>query len=281
VIVLRPLGGALGAEVHGIVLRGDLDDALVRELRQLLLEHLVLSFPGQFLSPDEHRAFARRFGALESHTEIASVLEGTDREVVVVAPEHGVSSVWHFDYDADLVPSALGSLNAIECPERGGDTIFSNTYRVYEQLSEPMRELLEGLTAIHYNIGNTGRNREVAAHPLVGIHPETGRKVLIFSGHHVKRFAELSAAESEVLIEHLNALSTRPEVTTRLSWHPGTLCLWDNRCTQHYAVSDFDERRVLHRVTMRSELPRSASTPRWPSRPDALQWHPAAAGGYR
>jgi taurine dioxygenase len=263
-VKLTPLGGALGLEVGGICLRDELSAAHIGELRRLLLEHLVLVFPGQFLTPGQHRAFARRFGELERHTEMPAVVEGTDREVVVVAPEYGVSAVWHFDYDADFFPSGLGSLNLVQAPARGGDTLFADLYRAYESLSEPMRALLDGLTAVHRNLGNRGRNRDEAEHALVGVHPETGRKVLVFSGHHVQRLAQLSPAESDALVAYLAAHSIRPEFTCRVRWSPGALCLWDNRATQHYAVADFEPPRLLHRVTMRAPLPRPlhAAAPR-------------------
>ena len=259
---IEPLGASLGAEVRGIDLRRAGDPATIAELRRLVLERLVLFFPEQGLSPDEQRAFMRRFGEVEAHPERPQVLPGSDEEVVVISPANGVSAVWHCDYDPDFVPCGLCTLNMVECPaDGGGDTIFVSAYRIYAELSEPMRALADGLTAVHRNLGNRGRRRDEAEFPLVGIHPETGRKGLLFSSHHVQDFVELAPAESALLLSHLRALTVRPGFAIRHRWRPGTLAFWDNRCVQHYAVPDFTGPRLLYQVSVRAELPRPA--PAW------------------
>ena len=259
---IEPLGASLGAEVRGVDLHQALDAATVAELRRLVLDRLVLFFPEQFLTPDEQRAFMRRFGEVEAHPERPQVLPGSDEEVVVISPRNGVSAVWHCDYDPDFVPCGLCTLNMVECAaDGGGDTIFVSSYRIYAELSEPMRRLADGLTAVHRNLGNSGRRRDEAEYPLVGIHPETGRQGLLFSAHHVQAFVELAPAESELLLGHLRALTVRPGFAVRHHWRAGTLAFWDNRCVQHYAVPDFSGPRLLYQVSVRGELPRPA--PGW------------------
>jgi taurine dioxygenase len=156
----------------------------------------------------------------------------------------------------------------VECAaDGGGDTIFVSSYRIYEQLSLPMRRLVDGLTAVHRNLGNRGRRRDEAEFPLVGVHPETGRTGLLYSAHHVQDFVELAPAESELLLGHLKALTVRPGFAVRQRWRPGTLAFWDNRCVQHYAVPDFSGPRLLYQVSVRAELPRPL--PGWRPTPEA------------
>src|SRR6185312_2265227 len=193
---VAPVSGSLGLKVTGIDLKGDLDDSVVAELRQLLLTRLALFFPGQFLSHTAQQAFAERFGEIQRHPDRAEWVDGTDQKIVIVSPKGGVSSVWHCDYDEDFVPCGFSMLNMVRtAADGGGDTIFVNDYAIYEQLSAPMRHLFDGLTAIHRNIGNSKRKRDTAEFPLVGTHPETGRKGLLYSAHHVVGFVELPQSE--------------------------------------------------------------------------------------
>lgn len=252
----EPLSGSLGLRIDGLDLRRDLSAATVALLRQLLLERLVLLFPDQSLSADEQRSFMRWWGEVEAHPERPQILAGSDEEVVVIAPSGGVSAVWHCDYDPHFVPCGICSLNMVECAaDGGGDTIFVSNYRIYESFSEPMQQLLAGLTAIHRNTGNSGRFRDDAPFPLVGTHPETGRTGLLYSAHHVQDFAELLPEESAMLLERLQSLTQRPGFAYRHHWQPGSIALWDNRCVQHYAVPDFEGPRLLYQVTVRAVLP--------------------------
>ena len=254
---IEPLSGSLGVKVEGLDLRKDLDEATVKELRQLLLDRLVVLFPDQMLSADDQRTLLRLFGEVEKHPERPEILEDSDEEVVVVQPAGGVSAVWHCDYEPDFIPCGICSLNMVECAaDGGGDTIFVNAYRIYESFSEPMRTLLDGLTAIHTNTGNSGRTRDEVLFPLVGDHPETGRRGLLYSAHHVQGFVELMPEESAMLLDRLQSLTQRPNFATRQHWRPGTIVLWDNRCVQHYVVPDFAGSRLLYQVSVSAELPR-------------------------
>ena len=248
------LSGSLGALVSGIDLREVEGPEEVAALRALLLDRLVLVFPDQHLDADEQRAVMARFGEVEKHPERPQVLADSNEEVVVITPSAGVSAVWHCDYEPDFMPCGLCSLNMIQtAADGGGDTIFVNAYRIYESFSERMRELLDGLTAIHRNTGNSGRQRDEAWFPLVGTHPETGRRGLFYSAHHVQDFVELLPEESALLLARLQALTQKPNFALRHHWSPGSIALWDNRAVQHYVVPDFEGDRLLYQVTVRAQ----------------------------
>lgn len=252
---IEPLSGSLGAEVSNLDLRNDLDDETVAALRALLLEKLVLVFPDQALSADEQRTLMGRFGEIEKHPERPQVLADSDEEVVIIAPSGGVSAVWHCDYQPDFLPCGICSLNMVRCAaDGGGDTIFVNAYRIYESFSPRMRTFLDGLTAIHRNTGNAGRLRDEAHYPLVGIHPETGRRGLFYSAHHVQDFVELLPEESALLLARLQELTQKPGFALRYHWRPGAIALWDNRAVQHFVVPDFEGDRLLYQVTVSGDL---------------------------
>ena len=249
---ITPVSGALGAEVRGVDLRAELTHESVVELRRLLLEHLVLFFPDQHLTPSQHCAFAGAFGELERSWNHAAI-DDEHPEISVLSSARGtIADVWHCDQSYLPVPNALGSLNMVTAPPRGGDTIWSNQYLVYERASPAFRRLLDELTAVHTSVGDTARTAE---HPAVMMHPETGRRTLFISTHHVAKFVELDADESRIVLQHLAAKSTQPEVTCRYRWQEGTVNIWDNRCTQHYAVNDYEGLRVMHRATVKAVAP--------------------------
>jgi taurine dioxygenase len=147
------------------------------------------------------------------------------------------------------------------CPSVGGDTMWTNQYLAFETLSPPLRELLSGLTAVHH-AAPMGRLDITARHPVVRIHPETGRRSLYVNRGFTSHLVEVSRAESDTLLEHLFRWCERPELQCRYHWAEGTLAIWDNRCTQHYGVADYTERRVLHRVTVLGDHP-VGDEPRW------------------
>ncbi len=275
---VAPTGGGCGAEVSGIDL-ARLDDAAFAEIRQALGDHLVLLFRDQRLSPDQHVALTRRFGPLlrvpyvahlEEHPDIIAVLKEADERQIST-----FGNAWHSDFSFLEEPPAGSLLYALEVPAQGGDTLWANMYLAYETLSAGVRRLLEGLRAIHsgrpYGVqggggirgsrsiqitrGDPMADREVA-HPVVRRHPEGGRKALFVNAIYTTRFEEMSEAESRPLLQFLFEHSTRPEFTCRFRWTPGTLAIWDNRCTLHYAVNDYDGyRRLLHRTTFAGERP--------------------------
>jgi taurine dioxygenase len=272
---IRPLSGALGAEILGIDLAHDVSDETIAAIRAAWLEHLVIFFRDQTLEPAQLIALARRFGEPVEYPFVKG-LEGFPQITPVIKLEHekiNFGGLWHSD-TAYLDKPPMGTmLIARETPPRGGDTLFANMYLAYETLSAGLRRLLDGLTAINSSAkADVTRTREDrikdsaktdakkeynAEHPVVRTHPETGRKALYVNGGHTVGFKDMSAEESTPLLNYLFAHMVRPEFTCRFRWAVGSLALWDNRCTQHNPVNDYHgHRRVMHRVTLAGDVPR-------------------------
>ena len=254
---VRRLSGSLGAEVRGLSL-ADADAETAEALRELLREHLVLFFPEQHLTPDQHIAFGRLFGKLESHPNLSL---GAERpEFFELHAEGGAGALadeWHSDLTCQEQPSVLAILHMVKCPEFGGDTMWANMYKAYESLSPPMQEFCEGLTALHDAHAHDAPER-MAVHPVVRVHPETGRKSLFVNEHFTRRIVELGHEESDALLRFLTRWATRANCTVRYAWSEGTIAMWDNRCTQHCVLNDFEGERVIQRVTVMGDEPRPA-----------------------
>lgn len=273
---IRPLSGALGAEIGGVDLSAPLDEAMVAAIRRAWLDHLVIFFRGQDLPPDRLIAMARRFGRPVEYPFVAG-LDGFPEVTPVVKLEHervNFGGIWHSD-TAYLDEPPMGTfLIAREVPPVGGDTLFANMYLAYETLSAGMRRMIDPLVAVNSSrkadasktredrmrggSAGAGSNRDFEAlHPVVRTHPETGRRALYVNVGHTSRFKDMTEEESEPLLRFLFAHQTRPEFTCRFRWEPGSLALWDNRCAQHNPVNDYHGyRRVMHRVTLAGDRPR-------------------------
>jgi len=254
------MAGALGAQISGIDLNTLTDDGF-RLIRDLLLNHQVVFIAGQAeLTPEAHIAFGRRFGEVELHPYLPR-LEGHP-EIVIIDSEHGgKTDVWHTDMTFHQSPPIASILHLVQVPASGGDTMFTNQCLVYEQLSAPMRELLDGLTAIHtIRIDNEFSSR--AEHPVVRVHPETGRRSLYVNRLFTSHIPQLSRNESDAILEYLFRFSESPPFTCRYHWQPGDVALWDNRVTQHYAVNDYQEIRRGQRITVLGDHP-AGGEPRW------------------
>jgi alpha-ketoglutarate-dependent taurine dioxygenase len=272
---IRPLSGALGAEILGIDLAHDLGDDTVAAIRAAWLEHLVVFFRDQELSPAQFLQLASRFGAPVEYPFVKG-LDGFPQITPVIKLEHekvNFGGLWHSDTAYLERPPMATMLIARETPPRGGDTLFANMYQAYATLSEGMRRMLDGLIIVNSSAkadvtrtredrvrdsANADAKREyVAEHPVVRTHPETGRKALYANGGHALRFRDMTVEESAPLLNYLFAHATRPEFTCRFRWEPGSIALWDNRCTQHNPVNDYHGyRRVMHRVTLKGDVPR-------------------------
>jgi taurine dioxygenase len=272
---IRPLSGALGAEILGIDLAHDLGDETVAAIRAAWLEHLVIFFRDQELSPAQFLQLASRFGAPVEYPFVKG-LDGFPQITPVIKLEHekvNFGGLWHSDTAYLERPPMATMLIARETPPRGGDTLFANMYQAYDTLSEGMRRMLDGLVIVNSSAkadvtktredrvrdsANTDAKKEyVAEHPVVRTHPETGRKALYANGGHALRFRDMTVEESAPLLNYLFAHATRPEFTCRFRWQPGSIALWDNRCTQHNPVNDYHGfRRVMHRVTLQGDVPR-------------------------
>jgi taurine dioxygenase len=259
---IRRLTGSLGAEIRGVSLE-QAGSAEADAIRDLLTQHLVLFFPEQHLTPDAHIAFGRLFGELEAHPNLAL---GAERpEFFELHAEGGAGAIadeWHSDLTCQEQPSVMAVLHMVKCPPFGGDTMWANMYKAYEALTPPMQQFCEGLTALH-DAHAHGKPENMAVHPVVRVHPVTGRKSLFVNEHFTRRIVELSHEESEAVLGFLTRWATSPPFTVRYHWTEGTIAMWDNRCTQHCVLNDFDGERVIQRVTVMGDVPEAASSSRW------------------
>jgi len=246
-IQVKRIASALGAEVRGLELRS-LFPETAQEIKSLLLEHHVLFFPDQGLNNAEHIAFGEHFGELEGHPHLENAKD-EQRLFVLTASRGGVADEWHSDLSFLPRPALISILQILKCPEVGGDTLWANLGRAFEELSPPIRDLCEGLSALH-NAEPHGHPETMFVHPVVRVHPETGQKVLFVNEHFTRRIVELSVEESELLLGYLARWVAKPRFTVRYRWSPGTVAMWDNRCTQHFVSNDFDGERVIQRVTV-------------------------------
>lgn len=259
------LSGSLGAEIRGLDLTTVAADE-VEAIRALLREHLVLFFPDQHLTPDAHIAFGRKFGELESHPNLDLGGERPEFfELRAVGGAGAIADEWHSDLTCQPHPSVLAILHMVTCPAVGGDTLWANMYKAYDELSPAMRDFCEGLSALH-DAHPHGHPERMAVHPVVRLHPETGRKSLFVNEHFTRRIVELGHDESAAVLGFLTRWVTSPRFTVRYHWHPGTIAMWDNRCTQHHVLDDFEGERVIQRVTIMGDTPEPAAPPRWEPR---------------
>jgi taurine dioxygenase len=256
---VRPIAGSCGAEVHGVDLT-TLDADGWDAMYAAWLEHLVLFFPNQSLDADAHVALGRRFGEPEIHPFVAKLDDEHPEIIVIDTIGHG-AAVWHTDVTFSPTPPMASILRMVVNPSRGGDTMFTNQYLAFETLSDPMRDLLEGLTAVH-TAALFGHPEQQSTHPVVRTHPETGRKSLFVNRTFTSHIVELRREESDALLAHLYAWSEQPAFQCRYRWSEGSVGIWDNRCTQHYAIPDYRGRRVIERVTVIGDAPRGGAS-RW------------------
>ncbi|WP_432492599.1 TauD/TfdA dioxygenase family protein [Kineococcus gypseus] len=273
---LEPLGPSFGARVHGLDL-ARATDAQVRALRTALAEHKVLFLPGQHdLDPDSQVAFGRRFGDVtESHPVVPGVDEEHPEIYALDSAEGGFADVWHTDVTFVRRPPLGSVLRAVVLPPLGGDTQWADLQLAYESLSAPVQRLADQLTAVHDGTREFGyylaqrQGRETTwegerfralvpvEHPVVRVHPETGRKGLFVNPGFTSHIAGVSDAESRYLLDLFYAHTTKPEHVVRHRWSVGDVAIWDNRSTVHYATRDYgDQRRVMHRITLRGDEPR-------------------------
>ncbi len=266
---IRLLSGAGGAEISGVDVAQDLDDGTIGEIRDALNEHCVVFFRDQEIDVDQHKAFARCFGPIFIHPNYNGV--SADPEVLMVRREPGdtsyVGELWHTDTTMVAEPPMGAILYGIDVPPYGGDTMFANQYLAYEALSPTMKRLLEGLRAVHSDIGtagphlgkNAGRStkyrddeawRETRnTHPIVRTNRETGRKCLFVNASYTVGIEGMTAAEGKALLDFLLEHGNRPEFTFRFRWQKGSIAFWDNRSTKHIALGDTGPfRRLMRRV---------------------------------
>ena len=270
-IEAEPLTATIGAVVTGVD-PTRLDDAQVADLRALLLDRLVLVFRGHRLTEAEHVGFATRFGRV--HYPPVPTKHGGPPEINVldqVNPAGDGADMWHNDNTYTAVPPMASVLKAVQVPTVGGDTCFASMYAAYDALSPALRDMVDDLRAVHditrqvtKAVARGHADLDVAAmrakfppveHPVVRTHPETGRKTLFVNPNSTTRIVGLHERESEVLLELLFEHVRSPDFQCRVAWTDDTIVFFDNRCVQHYAVPDYHERRIMHRVTLEGDRP--------------------------
>ena len=257
---VKKLAGSIGAEVTGLSLANMTADN-IDSIKSLLLDHMVLFFPAQHMSVEDHVSFGRYFGELEGHPNLKSESVLPPEVFQLEATQGGVADEWHTDITFQEEPALMSILNMVKCPETGGDTMWTSLYAAYDELSEPMQDLCNGLSALH-DAHPHNRPDQMAVHPVVRIHPETGKKALYVNEHFTRRIVEMSAVESDSVLRFLTRWVQSPRFTVRYHWTEGAIGMWDNRCTQHYVLNDFSEERIIQRVTVMGDRPEGPG-PNW------------------
>lgn len=274
-IQISPLSPALGAQISGIDLSQELTHEQRDAIEQALLRHQVLFFRNQPLTPRQQARFAASFGDLHIHPIYPNVPEQPEVLILDTAvTDVRDNAIWHTDVTFLPTPAMGAVLSAKQLPEYGGDTLWASGIAAYEALSQPLKTLLEGLTATHdftrsfplARFGTTPgdiarweqtrRQYPPISHPVIRTHPVSGRKSLFVNDGFTSRINELSETESAAILTFLFSHATRPEFTIRWRWQADDVAFWDNRVTQHYAVDDYrPQRRVMHRATILGDVP--------------------------
>ena len=271
-IDVNPVSGALGAEITGVDISLPLDAEVVSEIRKALLNHLVIFFQNQVITPQQQLKFAEQFGVPMEYPQLKGLPE-CPLVTEVIKLEHetlNFGGVWHSDTTYLQQPPMASMLYAIEIPPYGGDTLFSNQYMAYETLSDGLKKTLSELVAVNtsskpeVSMTREDRMREAgmklnilsASHPAVRTHPETESKALYVNKAHTTHFKDWTELESKSFLEFLFHHQVRTEFTCRFSWEKNSLAFWDNRCVQHNPVNDYQGfRRIMHRVTIAGDKP--------------------------
>ncbi|MGE8345999.1 MULTISPECIES: taurine dioxygenase [Pseudomonas] len=274
-LTVTPISSALGAEIDGVDLTRPLSLEQRDAIEQALLQHQVIFFKNQVITPQQQARFAANFGDLHIHPIYPNVPEQPEVLVLDTAvTDVRDNAVWHTDVTFLPTPALGAVLSAKQLPAFGGDTLWASGIAAFEGLSKPLQVLLDGLTATHdftksfplERFGSTPedlarweqtrKNNPPLSHPVVRTHPVSGRKSLFVNEGFTTKINELSEAESDAILKLLFAHATRPEYTIRWRWQENDVAFWDNRVTQHYAVDDYrPNRRVMHRATILGDAP--------------------------
>ena len=277
-IEISPIAGALGAEIGGVDLSSNLDPQTCAEIHQAFLDYQMIFFREQILDSYRQVEIAGLFGKPITYPYLKGVDDVPEAHEVIRTPEDvfNFGGVWHSDTAYKPMPDMGTVLYAIEVPDFGGDTMFTNTYLAYDTLSNGMKDMLDKVIGVNDSeaLYPDGRAKRIGAltnmknayardakpmqseHPIIRIHPETGRKALYLSSAHTLRFKDMTTEESKPIICFLDQHIHRPEFTCRVKWEKGTVAIWDNRCTQHFALDDYPGKlRHMRRVTMEGQRP--------------------------
>jgi taurine dioxygenase len=269
---IRPVTAIIGATISGVDLAKPLDDDARGAIENALTEHHVLFFRDQEITPEEHIAFARQFGPISVPPFAPKY--GSNEEMIVLDQENPKgegADAWHSDNTFMAEPPMGSVLRAVQIPEIGGDTCWANTVAAYEALSPSIQQLIDGLTAVHditkplvkgIAAGHTTANLEEiqtkwppVEHPVARTHPVTGRKSLFVNRNSTTHLVGLSERENEALLPMLTDHIRSPEFQCRFTWDTNSVAFWDNRSAQHFAVPDYETRRVMNRVTIEGDKP--------------------------
>ena len=275
-IEVHRLSGALGAEVRGANL-AELSAEDLAEIREAFVEHVVLAFRGQTLTPDQQVALTANFGPVEPHPLRSRAGREGHPEVLVLENKPGQAGArndwWHSDISFGEIPPGASVLYCIKATEGYGDTMFCNMYTAYEELSDGLKRMLSPLTALHDSAKLALRNNAAdsdaqpiaeipppAEHPVLRRHPKSGRLALYVNPYFTSRFSGMTPEESQPLLEYLYGQATRSENVYRHNWRPGDVVMWDNRCAMHYGVYDYSDEspRLMNRTTARGDKPAGA-----------------------
>jgi len=265
---VQPVAGSIGAEISGVDLAA-LDNNAFDEIYRAFVEYQAIIIRDQTLSSDDFLAFAKRWGDIHTHPYMKGL--PTHPEILEIlkteTDTYAFGNAWHSDQSYTAVPAKATMLYGVELPTAGGDTQFASMYWAYETLSDGLKAMLANLKGV--NVGaqpatnwdklsgmerkDPGKVQVHSVHPIVRTHPDTGRKSL-YVGSHTLHFEGMTKEESTPLLNFLKTHATRPEFTCRFRWGPGSLAIWDNRCTLHYATDDYaGVRRRMHRITIEGE----------------------------
>jgi len=270
---VKPIAGALGAELHGVDLTTELSTEVLKEIRRLLVEHQVIFFRDQDISPAQHKLLAESFGPLQTHPAYGTVEGFPEITILESTPENPTKiEAWHTDMTFRQHPPLGAVLRSKIVPPKGGDTLWSSMTAAYDALSPAMQTFLSGLTAMHdfsYGFKESlaepgGRERLAKAvadnppveHPVIRTHPESGKKVLFVNSLFTTHLVGIPVAESDAILAFLYELVVTPELTCRFQWQPNSIAIWDNRSTQHKPINDyFPAHRLLERITIDGDKP--------------------------
>jgi taurine dioxygenase len=268
-IEIRKLTPNIGAEILGVDLSKPLDDQQFQEVHDALLDHLVIFLHDQKLSVEQHKEFGGRFGKLDRHPSAPPLLADHPEIYVIKADETSTwvaGEEWHSDVSCDAEPP-MGSILYLSTvpPDGGGDTMFANMYLAHETLSAPIKQMLDGMTAIHEGehvyrgrdrVDDRGKTYPLAEHPIFRTHPVTGKKCLFVNRLFTTKIVGLGENEGAAILEMLYRHIETPEFCVRFKWRSNSIAFWDNRCVQHRAVWDYyPNKRYGHRVTIRGDKP--------------------------
>jgi len=272
-IEVKTITPKLGAEVSGVDL-AHLDDRTIAEIHHAFKAHMVLVFRDQQMSREEHKAFGRTFGELQTHPAKTNLGAPGDPEIfdikITAKTKVANGEAWHTDLSCEPIPPLASALYITEVPPSGGgDTLFANMYEAYDTLSDSVKSLLQGLTAFHdgekdlLRYGYRLKPNETypqADHPVVIAHPDTGKPVLFVNEPFTSHINELTKSESDALLDMLyRHIESNTRFHCRIKWQPNTVVLWDNRAVHHHAVWDYyPESRSGERVTVKQTKPPTA-----------------------